>query len=269
MEKLPYLKDLGVTAVELMPIQEFNETSNVRRNPRTHERLKNYWGYDSVGYFAPKASYSSSGGSGQQKLEFKEMVRAFHQAGIEVILDVVFNHTAEGNELGPTICFRGMDNSIFYSLADDKRHYKDYAGTGNTINANHPVVRDHILTALRYWTVEMHVDGFRFDEASVLDRDSSGKLLAKAPLLERIAEDPILRGVKIIAETWDAGGAYEIGHFSERRWSEWNGHYRDDVRRFWRGDEGMLGSFIQRICGSADIYTASGKGPEGSINFVT
>ena len=231
--------------------------------------LKNYWGYDPVAFFAPKASYSSSGGLGQQKLEFKEMVRAFHQAGIEVILDVVFNHTAEGNELGPTLCFRGLDNAIFYTLAGDKRYYKDYTGTGNTVNANHPVVRDHILAALRYWMVEMHVDGFRFDLASVLDRDGSGKLLANAPLLERIAEDPILREVKIIAEAWDAAGAYQVGSFSERRWAEWNGRYRDDVRRFWRGDDGMLGLFASRICGSADIYTNSGKGPEGSINFVT
>jgi glycogen operon protein len=269
MEKIPYLKTLGVTAVELMPVQEFNENSVTRRNPQTKQLLKNYWGYDSVAYFAPKASYSSSGGLGQQKLEFKEMVRALHQAGIEVILDVVFNHTAEGNELGPTLCFRGMDNAIFYSLAEDKRHYKDYAGTGNTVNANHPVVRDHILAALRYWTVEMHVDGFRFDEASVLGRDNTGKLLAQSPLLGRIAEDPILQDVKIIAEAWDAAGAYEVGSFSKRRWSEWNGHYRDEVRRFWRGDDGLLGLFAQRISGSADIYSQTGKGPECSINFIT
>jgi glycogen operon protein len=269
MEKISYLKLLGVTAVELMPVQEFNENSVTRRNPQTNQLLKNYWGYDSVAYFAPKASYSSSGGLGQQKLEFKEMVRALHRAGIEVILDVVFNHTAEGNELGPTLCFRGMDNAIFYSLENDRRHYKNYSGTGNTVNANHPVVRDHILAALRHWTVEMHVDGFRFDEASVLDRDSTGTLLAKAPILERIAEDPVLRNVKIIAETWDAAGAYQVGSFSQRRWAEWNGRYRDDVRRFWRGDDGMLGLFAERICGSADIYTASGKGPDGSINFVT
>jgi glycogen operon protein len=269
MEKIPYFKSLGVTAVELMPVQEFNETSVTRRNPQTNQRLKNYWGYDSVAYFAPKASYSSSGGLGDQKREFKEMVQAFHKADIEVILDVVFNHTAEGNELGPTLCFRGLDNAIFYSLADDKRHYKDFAGTGNTVNANHPVVRDHILAALRYWTVEMHVDGFRFDEATVLDRDSTGKLLAKSPLLGRIAEDPILRDTKIIAETWDAAGAYQVGSFSKPRWAEWNGHYRDEVRRFWRGDDGTLGLFAQRICGSADIYSQSGKGPDGSINFIT
>ena len=269
MEKIPYLKTLGVTAVELMPVQEFNETSVTRRNPQTGQPLGNYWGYDPVAFFAPKASYCSSGGLGQQKLEFKEMIRVFHNAGIEVILDVVFNHTAEGDELGPTLCFRGMDNAIFYTLAGDKRYYKDYTGTGNTINANHPVVRDHILAALRYWMVEMHVDGFRFDLASVLGRDSTGKLLANAPLLERIAEDPILRDLKIIAEAWDAAGAYEVGSFSERRWAEWNGRYRDDVRRFWRGDDGMLGLFASRICGSADIYAKSGKGPDASINFVT
>ena len=269
MEKIPYLNDLGVTAVELLPVQEFNEMSVTRRNPQTDQPLRNYWGYDPVVFGAPKASFSSSGGLGEQILEFKELVRAFHRAGIEVILDVVFNHTAEGDELGPTLCFRGIDNAIFYTLADDKRYYKDFTGTGNTINANHPVVRDHILAVLRYWKVEMHVDGFRFDLASVLGRDGTGKLLANAPLLERIAEDPILRGVKIVAEAWDAAGAYEVGSFSEQRWAEWNGRYRDDVRRFWRGDDAMLGLFANRICGSADIYTKSGKGPDGSINFVT
>lgn len=269
IEKIPYLKSLGVTAVELMPVQEFNEDSVTRRNPQTNQLLKDYWGYDSVAFFAPKASFCSSGGLGQQKLEFKEMVRAFHRVGIEVILDVVFNHTAEGDELGPTLCFRGLDNAIFYTLAKDQRYYRDYTGTGNTVNANHPVVRDHILGALRYWAVEMHVDGFRFDLASALGRDCTGKLLIKAPLLEQIAEDPILRNVKIIAEAWDAAGAYEVGSFSDRRWAEWNGHFRDDVRRFWRGDEGMLGLFASRICGSADIYTKSGKGPGSSINFVT
>jgi isoamylase len=269
MEKISYFKELGVTAVELMPVQEFNEHQVTGTNPQTGRPLGNYWGYDPVAFFAPKASYSSSGGVGQQKLEFKEMVQAFHTASIEVILDVVFNHTAEGNEQGPTLSFRGIDNSIFYMLADDKRYYKDYTGTGNTINANHPVVRDHILTALRYWVVEMHVDGFRFDLAAVLGRGCSGNLLPNPPLLERIAEDPILRDVKIIAEAWDAAGAYEVGSFSERRWAGWNGQYRDDVRRFWRGDDGLLGLVAQRICGSADIYSKSGKGPESSINFVT
>jgi glycogen operon protein len=268
-EKIPYFKELGVTAVELMPVQEFNEHQVPGINPQSGQPLGNYWGYDPVAFFAPKASYSSSGGVGQQKLEFKQMVQAFHGAGIEVFLDVVFNHTAEGNEQGPTLCFRGIDNTIFYMLEDDKRSYRDYTGTGNTINANHLVVRDHILNALRYWVVEMHVDGFRFDLAAVLGRGCSGNLLPNPPLLARIAEDPILRDVKIIAEAWDAAGAYEVGSFSERRWAEWNGRYRDDVRRFWRGDDGMLGLFASRICGSADIYTKSGKGPEGSINFVT
>jgi isoamylase len=269
MEKIPYLKELGVTAVELMPVYEFNDSQVPGINPQTGKPLRNYWGYDPVAFFAPKASYSSAGGMGQQKLEFKEMVRALHHAGIEVILDVVFNHTAEGNELGPTLSFRGIDNAIFYMLASDRRYYQDYAGTGNTINANHPVVRDHILAALRYWVVEMHVDGFRFDLATILGRDGTGKLLANAPLLERIAEDPILSGTKLIAEAWDAAGAYEVGSFSERGWAEWNGRYRDDVRRFWRGDEGMLGLFASRICGSADIYAKTGKCPECSINFVT
>ncbi|TXH76580.1 glycogen debranching protein GlgX [Thiobacillus sp.] len=269
MEKIPYLKDLGVTAVELMPVHEFNECPLPGSNPQTGAPLRNYWGYDPVAFLAPKAAYSSAGGQGQQTLEFKEMVRALHQAGIEVILDVVFNHTAEGNELGPTLSFRGIDNAIFYMLTPDLRHYRNYAGTGNTINANHPVVRDHILGALRHWVVEMRVDGFRFDLASILGRDGAGRLLASAPLLERIAEDPILRDVKLIAEAWDAAGAYEVGSFSERRWAEWNGRYRDDVRRFWRGDAGMLGLFASRLCGSADIYAQSGKGPEASINFVT
>ena len=265
VEKIPYLKDLGVSAVELMPVFEFNES----RLSSAGGVLGNYWGYDPVTFFAPKASYSSAGGLGQQKLEFKEMVQALHRAGIEVILDVVFNHTAEGNELGPTLCFRGMDNAVFYMLEDDKRRYRDFTGTGNTVNANHPVVRDHILSALGYWVLEMHVDGFRFDLASILGRDHDGRLLPDAPLLERIAEDPILREVKIIAEAWDAAGGYEVGSFSERRWAEWNGRYRDDVRRFWRGDDGLLGAFASRLCGSQDIYARSGKGPEASINFVT
>ncbi len=270
-EKIPYLKALGVTAVELMPVHEFNEHPFPIISPLTGKPLniRNYWGYNSVSFFAPKASYSSSGGQGQQVLEFKEMVRAFHHAGIEVILDVVFNHTAEGNELGPTLSFRGIDNSLFYMLAENKRRYRNHAGTGNTFNANHPAVRDYILSALRYWVVEMHVDGFRFDLASILGRDDRGRLLAKAPLPAQIAADPVLRDTKIIAEAWDITGAYEVGSFSGRRWSEWNDRYRDDIRRFWRGDDGMLGLFASRICGSADIYAKSGKGPGNSINFVT
>jgi len=267
--KIPYLKDLGVTAVELMPVQEFNENHPCRVNPNTGERLRNYWGYDPLCFFAPKASYASVPEGVAQVLEFKEMIRSFHSAGIEVILDVVFNHTAEGNELGPTVSLRGIDNAIYYWLDDDKRFYRDFTGTGQTINAAHPVVRDLILDALRYWVMEMHVDGFRFDLASVLGRDRDGQILADAPFLERIAEDPILRDTKLIAEAWDAAGAYQVGSFSDRRWAEWNGRFRDDVRRFWRGDEGMAGHFASRICGSSDVYRGSGKGPECSINFVT
>lgn len=270
VEKIPYLKKLGITAIELMPVQEFNENELLRTNPLNREALKNYWGYNSVAFFAPKGSYCSQGARGQQQLEFKTMVKAFHRAGIEVILDVVLNHTAEGNELGPTICFRGIDNRLFYMLnEDDRRFYKDYTGVGNTLNANHPVVRNYIIDVLRYWTMEMHVDGFRFDLASVLGRDEHGRLLANPPLLESIAEDPILRDVKIIAEAWDAGGAYQVGSFSERRWAEWNGRFRDDVRRFWSGEPGTLGAFASRICGSSDLYQRSGKGPECSVNFVT
>jgi isoamylase len=269
IHKIPYLKALGVTAVELMPIQEFNENQHNRVDPLTGKLLKNYWGYDPIGFFAPKASYASVSAAGAQVLEFKEMVRAFHAAGIEVILDVVFNHTVEGNELGPTVSFRGIDNAIYYWLADDKRFYRDFTGTGHSVNAAHPVVRDLILDALRYWVMDMHVDGFRFDLASVLGRDRDGRVLADAPLLERIAEDPILRDAKLIAEAWDAAGAYQVGSFSHSRWAEWNGRFRDDVRRFWRGDEGMLAAFVSRICGSSDLYKISGKGPQCSINFVT
>lgn len=269
IQRIPYLKDLGVTAVELMPVQEFNERHLQRHNPHTGERLTNYWGYDPLGFLAPKASYASVRGDGAQVFEFKEMVRAFHGEALEVILDVVFNHTVEGNQLGPTLSFRGIDNTIYYWLDDDKRFYRDFTGTGQTINAAHPVVRDLILDALRYWVMEMHVDGFRFDLASVLGRDRRGHVLADAPLLERIAEDPILRDTKLIAEAWDAAGAYQVGSFADRRWAEWNGHFRDDVRRFWRGDEGMMGAFASRICGSSDLYQGSGKGPDCSINFIT
>jgi isoamylase len=269
-EKIPYFQSLGITAIELMPVQEFNENELLRLNPLNGQRLKNYWGYNPVAFFAPKGSYSSRRAHGEQKLEFKEMVKAFHRAGIEVIIDVVLNHTAEGNELGPTICFRGIENSIFYTLnEDDRRFYKDYTGVGNTLNANHPVVQDYIMEVLCYWVMEMHVDGFRFDLASVLGRDEHGNVLHNPPLLERIAEDPILRDVKIIAEAWDAGGAYQVGSFSERRWAEWNGRFRDDVRRFWLGEPGSMGIFASRICGSSDLYQRSGKGPESSVNFIT
>jgi len=266
IEKIPYFKDLGVTTLELMPIFEFNESQVTSALGNT---LKNYWGYDPVTFLAPKASYSSLPGLGEQVQEFKEMVQAFHKAGIEVILDVVFNHTAEADMQGPTLFFRGIDNSIFYMLDDDKRSYKNYTGCGNTINANHPVVQEHILTALRYWVKEMHVDGFRFDLASILNREGTGNLLSNAPVLDRIAKDLVLKDVKIIAEPWDAAGAYQVGNFSVQRWTEWNDRFRDDVRRFWRGDDGMIGPFVSRICGSADIFAKAGKGPQNNINFIT
>jgi len=269
-EKIPYFKDLGVTAIELMPVQEFNENELVRLNPLTGEKLRNYWGYDPAALLAPKGSYGGRGSHGDQVFEFRQMLKAFHRAGIEVILDIVLNHTAEGNELGPTICLRGIDNSIFYMLQEnDRRYYKNYSGVGNTVNANHPIVSNFVMAILRYWVMDMHVDGFRFDLASVLGRDEHGNLLRNAPLLERIAEDPILRDVKIIAEAWDAGGAYQVGSFSERRWIEWNGRFRDDVRRFWLGEPAMTSVFASRICGSADLYGASGKGPGSSLNFIT
>jgi isoamylase len=269
-EKIPYLKDLGVTAIELMPVSEFNENELLRLNPITGERLRNYWGYNPVAFFAPKQSYSIGGTSGQQTLEFREMVKALHRAGIEVILDIVLNHTAEGDELGPTISLRGIENSIFYMLQENaRRYYKNFSGVGNTLNANHPIVREFVRTVLRYWVMHMHVDGFRFDLASVLGRDQHGDILPNAPLLESIAEDPILRDIKLIAEAWDAGGAYQVGSFSTQRWMEWNGRFRDDVRRFWIGDSGMMGSFASRICGSSDLYEGAGKGPDSSLNFVT
>jgi glycogen operon protein len=269
-EKIPYLQDLGVTAIELMPVLEFNENESQLLNPMTKEKLKNYWGYNPVAFFAPKQSYSFEGWHWRQTVEFREMVKAFHRAGMEVILDIVLNHTAENDELGPTICLRGIENSIFYMLQEnDCRYYRDFTGVGNTLNANHPVVREFVTSVLRYWVMHMHVDGFRFDLASVLGRDEHGNILHDAPLLEGIAEDPILRDVKIIAEAWDAGGAYQVGAFSTKRWTEWNGRFRDDVRRFWIGDAGMMGLFASRIGGSADLYQSSGKGPESSLNFVT
>ena len=269
IEKIPHFQRLGITAVELMPVQEFFENELTRRNPRTGERLRNYWGYSTVAFFAPKESYSSRAYPGCQITEFKTMVRALHQAGIEVILDVVFNHTAEGDHTGPTLNYRGLDNSIYYLLEPDARLYRNYSGCGNTLNCDHPIVRDHVLECLRYWVIEMHVDGFRFDLASVLGRDEDGQLVANPPLLERIAEDPVLRDVKLIAEAWDAGGAYQVGSFPGQRWSEWNGRYRDDVRRFWRSDPAMYGVFASRLCGSADIYEHGGKQPLHSINYVT
>lgn len=269
MEKIPYLKGLGITTVELLPIQEFNEKELDRVNPLTGEELTNYWGYSTISFFAPKAGYAASRVDGHQVQEFKTMVRELHQAGMEVILDIVFNHTAEGNECGPTLSFRGLDNTIYYMLKKDKRFYHNYSGCGNTFNCNHPVVRQFILDCLTYWVVEMHVDGFRFDLASIMGRDQDGEMMQNPPLLQEISEDPILRKVKLIAEAWDAAGAYQVGFFQNHLWSEWNGRFRDDVRLFWRGDPGMVGDFASRICGSADLYQRSRKEPINSINFIT
>ncbi len=265
-EKIPYLKELGVNAVELLPIHEFDEYENININPVTGERLKNFWGYSTIAFFAPKSSYSSGRKTGDQVQEFRDMVNSFNNAGIEVFLDVVFNHTHEGDERGPTLSFRGIDNSVYYMLDSDKSKYKNYSGCGNTVNCNHPLVRQLILDSLRYWFIEMNVDGFRFDLASILGRDQNGEMLNNPPLIEWIEEDPILRNAKIIAEAWDAGGAYQIGKFPGR-WAEWNGRYRDDIRRFWRGDSGTKGLFATRLTGSSDLYQSTT--PCRSINFIT
>ncbi len=269
IESIPYLKQLGITSLELLPIQEFDEFENPRSNPRTGERLTNYWGYSTIAFFSPKAGYSSDESLSGPVREFKEMVRALHKAGIEVILDIVFNHTAEGNERGVTMGFRGLDNPIYYMLEDNRRYYRNYSGCGNTVNCNHPVVRSFILDCLRYWVTEMHVDGFRFDLGSILGRDQRGRLLENPPMLERIAEDPVLRHTKIIAEAWDAGGAYQVGWFPGGRWAEWNDRFRDDVRAFWRGDSGTVHHLATRVTGSSDLYLRDGRKPFHSINFVT
>jgi len=269
IEKIAYLKQLGITAVEFLPVQEFDESEIIRRDPTTGEQLVNYWGYSTISFFAPKSRYSSSGTMGEQVHEFKKMVRELHKAGIEVILDVVFNHTAEGDETGPTLCFRGLDNKIYYMLRGRGRRYKNYSGCGNTLNCNHPLVRGFILDCLRYWVVKMHVDGFRFDLASILGRDQHGRVLENPPLIERIAEDPVLRDAKIIAEAWDVAGAYQVGSFPGTRWAEWNGCFRDDIRHFWHGDHGMAPKLATRLAGSSDLYQESGRAPFHSINFVT
>jgi glycogen operon protein len=269
IEKIPYFKDLGITSLEFLPIQEFNEYEFPRRSPRTGGLLTNYWGYSTVAFFAPKGSYSADQTPGGQVREFKEMVRELHKAGIEVILDIVFNHTAEGNEQGPTFCFRGLDNSIYYILNENRRYYQNYSGCGNTVNCNHPVVRSFILDCLRYWVLEMHVDGFRFDLGSILGRDQHGRLMENPPVLERIAEDPILSSTKIIAEAWDAGGAYQVGWFPGGRWAEWNDRYRDDIRKYWRADPKETRYLATRISGSSDLYLRDGRKPFHSINFIT
>jgi glycogen operon protein len=268
-EKIPYLRELGITAVELLPVFEFDEDDCVFSDPKTGQRLRNFWGYNSIAFAAPKAAYAFSGPQYGQVVEFREMVRAFHEAGIEVFLDVVFNHTGEGDDRGRTYSFRGLDNALYYLLGP-AGNYLNFSGCGNTVNCNHPVVRDLILTCLRFWVGEMHVDGLRFDLASVLGRDRQGNVLMEPPVVEMIAEDGLLADTKLIAEPWDAGGLYQVGHFPfGRRWSEWNGRYRDDVRRFWRGDPGLASALATRICGSADLYEASGRKPVHSINFIT
>jgi glycogen operon protein len=269
IEKIPFFKELGITSLEFLPLQEFNEREYTRINPRTGEQLVNYWGYSTVAFFAPKGSYSSDQSLGGQVREFKEMVKELHKAGLEVILDIVFNHTAEGSELGPTFSFRGLDNMIYYILDGNKRYYKNYSGCGNTMNCNNPVVRTFILDCLRYWVMEMHVDGFRFDLGSILGRDQEGRLMENPPVLERIAEDPILRHTKVIAEAWDAGGAYQVGWFPGGRWAEWNDRYRDDLRRYWRGDPRETRHLATRLSGSSDLYLRDGRKPFHSINFIT
>ena len=268
-EKIPHLLELGVTAVELMPVFEFDEKENFRRNPETGKPLLNYWGYSPLAFFSPKNSYASRPANAGAIAEFRDMVKAFHRAGLEVILDVVFNHTAEGDERGPTLSFRGLDNQVYYML-DAQGRYRNFSGCGNTFNCNHPLVRTMIVDVLHYWVAFMHVDGFRFDLASILGRGVDGEVLANPPLLERIALDPVLADAKIIAEAWDAGGLNQVGRFpSYGRWAEWNGYYRDDIRRFWRGDAGMVSAAASRICGSDDLYFASGRRPNHSINFIT
>ncbi|GHU36922.1 glycogen operon protein GlgX homolog [Spirochaetia bacterium] len=269
IEKIPFFKDLGITSLEFLPLQEFNEHELSMTNPRTGQMLTNYWGYSTVAFFAPKASYASSPVPGAQVQEFKEMVRELHKSGIEVILDIVFNHTAEGNERGPTFSFRGLDNVVYYTLEENRRYYRNYSGCGNTVNCNNPVVRNFIVDCLHYWVVEMHVDGFRFDLGSILGRDQHGNLMENPPVLELIAEDPVLHHTKLIAEAWDAGGAYQVGWFPGGRWAEWNDKYRDDIRHFWRGDSGNTQHLATRVAGSSDLYLRDGRKPFHSINFIT
>jgi glycogen operon protein len=269
IDKIPYFKELGITSLEFLPIQEFNEYEFPRINSKTGRTLTNYWGYSTVAFFAPKESYAADHSPGGQVRDFKFMVRELHKAGIEVILDIVFNHTAEGNEQGPTFSFRGLDNPIYYTLNENKRYYQNYSGCGNTVNCNHPVVRTFIMQCLHYWVVEMHVDGFRFDLGSILGRDQHGRLMESPPVLERIAEDSVLSSTKIIAEAWDAGGAYQVGWFPGGRWAEWNDRYRDNVRRYWRGDQKETRYLATRLSGSSDLYLRDGRKPFHSINFIT
>ena len=262
IQKIPYLKQLGITAVELMPVFQFDPQDSPPGKT-------NYWGYAPVSFFAPHTAYSSRRDPLGAVDEFRDMVKALHRAGIEVILDVVFNHTAEGDQDGPMLNLRGFDNSIYYLLESDRSRYANFSGTGNTLNANHPIVRRLIMDSLRYWVVEMHVDGFRFDLASILSRDSSGQVLPSPPVLWDIESDPVLAGTKLIAEAWDAAGLYQVGSFIGDSWKEWNGRFRDDVRSFFRGEEGSVSRIADRLVGSPEIYGHKEREAEQSVNFVT
>ncbi len=262
IEKIPYLQELGITAVELLPVFQFDAQD-------CPEGLVNYWGYAPISFFAPHHAYCSCKDPLGPVNEFRDMVKALHRAGIEVILDVVFNHTAEGGSGGPTLCFRGIDNNAYYLLDQDLSRYANYSGTGNTLNANHPIVRRMIVDSLRYWVQEMHVDGFRFDLASILARDSSGNLMSNPPVLWDIESEPGLAGIKVIAEAWDAAGLYQVGSFVGDSWREWNGRFRDDIRSFFRSENGYLRRFADRILGSGEIYRWEEREAEQSVNFIT
>lgn len=266
-DKIPYLKDLGINAVELMPIFEFDEMESARVVDGV--QLYNYWGYNTVSFFAPNTSYTFNEEHNHEGDELKSLIKALKENGIEVILDVVFNHTAEGNEMGPCFSFKGIDNNVYYMLTPDA-HYYNFSGCGNVMNCNHPVVRSFIIDCLRHWAIEYRVDGFRFDLASILGRDQNGAPMANPPILESLAFDPVLGKMKLIAEAWDAGGLYQVGSFpSWNRWAEWNGRYRDDMRSFLKGDDGMAGNAITRITGSRDLYSPESRGHKASVNFLT
>ena len=266
-DKIPYLKDLGINAVELMPVFEFDEMESARVVDGV--QLYNYWGYNTVSFFAPNTSYAFNEEHNHEGDELKSLIKALKENGIEVILDVVFNHTAEGNEMGPCFSFKGIDNNVYYMLTPDA-HYYNFSGCGNVMNCNHPVVRNFIIDCLRHWAIEYRVDGFRFDLASILGRDQNGAPMANPPILESLAFDPVLGKMKLIAEAWDAGGLYQVGSFpSWNRWAEWNGRYRDDMRSFLKGDDGMAGNAITRITGSRDLYSPESRGHKASVNFLT
>ena len=266
-DKIPYLKDLGINAVELMPIFEFDEMESARVVDGV--QLYNYWGYNTVSFFAPNTSYAFNEEHNHEGDELKSLIKALKENGIEVILDVVFNHTAEGNEMGPCFSFKGIDNNVYYMLTPDA-HYYNFSGCGNVMNCNHPVVRSFIIDCLRHWAIEYRVDGFRFDLASILGRDQNGAPMANPPILESLAFDPVLGKMKLIAEAWDAGGLYQVGSFpSWNRWAEWNGRYRDDMRSFLKGDDGMAGNAITRITGSRDLYSPESRGHKASVNLLT